>query len=241
MISKDRGATLGMKALADDDRPYEKLEKQGAGALSDAELVAILLKTGVRGRNVVDVARTLLADERGLHTLRDASIEELRHFPGIGRVKSIILKAAVELANRLQRAAGPEPGLAISSPEAAMRHLGPVLYPLEREEFHILLLDTRRRLIRHTQVSAGGLSLAVVFPRDVFRHALRANAAFIILAHNHPSGDPTPSNDDIATTATLSRIGEVMGIGVTDHIVVGKTKYVSMKALGLMAKNEDMR
>lgn len=222
---------LVMKALAADDRPYEKFETKGPKALSDTELVAILLRSGMAGRNSLDLARVLLASG-GLRGLQDATLEELRHVPGIGRVKSIVLKTAVELGRRMAQRRPPSPFEPITSPTDAAGHLVPLLSELDREEFHVLLLDARHRLIRIAQVSAGGLAAAVVFPRDVFRIALKANAAAIMLAHNHPSGDETPSKADIEATRVFTNIGRMMGINVLDHLIIANQRWVSMKKLG---------
>lgn len=225
-------APLMMKELAGDDRPYEKLEAKGAAHLSDAELVAILLKSGIAGRNSLELARTLLAGGNGLSVLRSASLEELRHVTGVGRVKSIVLKAAVEVGRRLEQERRPQRGEPIRSPADAYRVLAPLLADLDREEFHILLLDARHRLIRSEQVSAGGLAAAVVFPRDVFRLALKANAASIMLAHNHPSGDSEPSQADLEATRVFDEIGRMMGIAVVDHLIIGSGGYTSLKQAG---------
>lgn len=226
-------APLLMKELAADDRPYEKLEMKGAKALSDTELIAILLRSGMAGYNSLDLARALL-QPAGLLGLKDASLEELQHVPGIGRVKSIVLKSAMELGRRLENLQSPNKDDPITSPAGAAKHIVPILADLDREEFHVLLLDARHRLIRSEQVSAGGLAAAVVFPRDVFRIALKANAAAIMLAHNHPSGDETPSKADIEATEVFSNLGRMMGIKVLDHLVVASGRWLSMKQAGLI-------
>ena len=223
---------LIMKELSEDDRPYEKLEWRGAAHLSDAELVAILLKSGIAGKNSLDLARSLLANDAGLMILNTASLEELQRYSGIGRVKSIVLKAAVEVGRRLERTRPPKRGEPIKSPDDAVRILSPFMADLEREEFHVLLLDARHRLIRSELVSAGGLSAAVVFPRDVFRLALKANAAAIMLAHNHPRGDAAPSKTEIAATRVFDNIGRMMGITVLDHLVIARGRFVSLKQQG---------
>lgn len=224
--------TLLMKDLSWDDRPYEKLENKGAAHLSDAELVAILLKSGVAGRNSLDLARTVLAGTGGLANVASVSLEELQRYAGVGRVKSIVLKAAVELGRRIERKQPPRRGEPIRSPDDAHRVLAERMGDLEREEFHVLLLDARHRLIRGEQVSAGGLAAAVVFPRDVFRLALKANAAALMLAHNHPSGDAEPSKADLEATRVFENIGRMMGIPVLDHLIIVRDGFVSLKQKG---------
>ncbi len=229
----DQEAALTMKELPQSERPYEKAESQGLGALSHAELVAILLTSGRGGETAVQLAQKLLVMTEGLAGLLDASPQELQQIPGIGQVKSIRVLAAVELGQRaasqrqLQtraRASGPDEVIAYV--EASMRYL-------PREEFHVLLLDTRNRIIRSVRISQGGLAAAVIHPRDIFREAVKANAASMVLVHNHPSGDPSPSQADIESTHRFKELGKMMGIPVLDHVIVGAESSASFSRLGL--------
>jgi DNA repair protein RadC len=224
---------LIMKELAIDDRPYEKLEAYGSQALSDSELVAILLRTGRKGKTSLELARDLLAGQ-GAARIGRQSLEEIQSVAGIGRVKAITLKAAIEFGRRVLQEKRLRRGDEIRCPSDAIALFEPLLAPLDREEFHVLLLDTRHRVIRSERVSSGGLASAVIAPRDVFRLALRANAAALMLAHNHPSGDPTPSRQDIEATRVFSELGSLMGIPVLDHLILGSESSCSLKQLGYL-------
>lgn len=225
-------APLTMKDIPRSERPYEKAESDGVRALSNAELVAVLLTTGRAGETAIQTAQKALVMSDGLAGLLDASLEELQEVPGIGRVKSIRVLAALELGQRAvserQRdtrtvAGGPDD--LIGYVEASMRYL-------PREEFHVLLLDTRNRIIKSVRISQGGLASAVIHPRDIFREAVKANAAAIVLVHNHPSGDSSPSRADVESTRKFMKLGNMMGIPVLDHIIVGAESSSSFKQLG---------
>lgn len=229
----DQGAALTMKELPESERPYEKALDQGLGALSHAELLAIILTTGRGGETAVQMAQKLLLASEGLAGLLEASPQELQAIPGIGKVKSIRVLAAVELGQRAasqrqvqDRASASGPDEVISYVEASMRYL-------PREEFHVLLLDTRNRIIRSVRISQGGLAAAVIHPRDIFREAVKANAASMVLVHNHPSGDPSPSQADIESTRKFRELGKMMGIPVLDHVIVGAESSASFSRLGL--------
>jgi DNA repair protein RadC len=214
------------------DRPRERLESLGAEALSDVELLALLLRTGDRQADALGVARDLLARTGGLHGLARAEPHALVGARGIGPAKSATLRAALELGRRL--AAGRlRPGSPIRSAEDVHRHLHPRLRHLPHELFLVLLLDGRHRLIRHEVVSQGTLTASLVHPREVFRPALREPAAALVLVHNHPSGDPTPSAEDREVTQRLARAGEILGVRVLDHVVVAERGYCSMREEGL--------
>lgn len=226
-------APLTMKDLPESERPYEKAESGGVRTLTNAELVAVLLSTGRAGETAVQTAQKALVMSGGLSGLLDTSLEELQEVPGIGRVKSIRILAAVELGQRAvserqaeMRATAGGPDEVIGYVEASMRYL-------PREEFHVLLLDTRNRIIKSVRISQGGLTSAVIHPRDIFREAVKANAAAIVLAHNHPSGDSAPSRADVESTRKFTKLGNMMGIPVLDHIIVGAESSSSFKQLGL--------
>jgi len=220
-----------MKALASHDRPREKLARAGAEALGDNELVALLLGSGTRGRGALDVANGLLDAAAGLRGLTRMSRDELARTHGIGGARAARIQAAIELGRRsLTR--DPQDRPQFGTPRDVASYLLPLFgsHPVER--FGVMLLDTRHRLVRARVLSVGSLDASVVHPREVFREAVLAGAAAIVLFHNHPSGDPTPSRDDLSLTRRLVTAGDIVGIDVIDHIVLADSRYVSMKEEG---------
>lgn len=223
--------------MAEKDRPRERLMAEGAETLSSAELVAILLRTGRQGYSAVDIARQLLAQFQTLDRLARASVEELRGIKGIGRDKAIALKSAFTLAQRMARELQAESPM-LDTPERVADLLREENRLFEVEQFQILLLNTRRRLIRIERLARGTLDTVLVHPRDVFKLAIAANASAVVLVHNHPSGDPTPSEADIRVTRDLIRAGQLLKIDVLDHIILGRRStdrsqdYVSLRELG---------
>jgi DNA repair protein RadC len=217
--------------------PRERLRSRGADALSAAELIALLLRTGARGRDAVDVARALLARSGGLDRLESAPACELAAVPGVGAAKAASLIAAFELGRRCAGSALPE-GAALRSPEDVFRHFGTRLRRLAQERFIVVFLDGRHRVLGEETVSQGTLTASLVHPREVFRPALRASAAALILVHNHPSGDPTPSAEDRVVTERLARAGEILGVRVLDHVVVAERGYVSLREDGALDGDE---
>jgi DNA repair protein RadC len=215
------------------DGPRERLRARGAEALSAAELIALLLRTGARGHDAVDVARALLARTGGLDRLESAPTCELAAVPGVGAAKAASLIAAFELGRRCAGSHLPE-GASLRSPQDVFRHFGPRMRRLTQEHFAVVLLDGRHRVLGDEVVSQGTLTASLVHPREVFRPALRASAAALILVHNHPSGDPTPSAEDRAVTERLARAGEILGIRVLDHVVVAERGYVSLREEGAL-------
>ncbi|MEI8199290.1 MAG: DNA repair protein RadC [Eubacteriales bacterium] len=229
--------TQSMHELPLSSRPYERLEESGEKSLSDAELIAILIKNGSAGSSSLELAqKILMMDSRGegLSFLRDLSIEELRGCKGLGRVKAITLKAAMEMGRRSMRIDPFWKNMQIGGPKDAITIFENEMTHLKKEEVHTLLLDTRHRVIRHVTISSGGLASAGIYPRELLREAIKANAAAFVLAHNHPSGDPKPSPDDIATTKALQKAADLIGIELVDHIVVGHGSSVSLKELGCL-------
>lgn len=215
------------------DRPRERLEALGPEALSDAELVALLLRTGTHGRDALVLAAELLDRHGGLQGLARAGVAGRRTPPGLGPAKLATLRACVELGRRL--AAGRlHAGDPIRGPADVHRHFHPHLRHVPQERFLVLLLDGRQRLIRHEIVSQGTLTASLVHPREVFRPALREAAAALILVHNHPSGDPTPSGEDRDVTTRLAQAGEILGVHVLDHVVVAERGYRSLREEGLL-------
>lgn len=218
--------------MATSERPRERLARLGPEALTNAELVAILLRSGVPGLNALQLAQRVLMESGGLTGLHRVSFDELRRYRGLGPAKAAQLKSAVEIGRRLA-VATPEERPVIQSPEDAA---GLVLYEmgaLEREQLRVLILDTRNRLVRTREVYRGSLNSSWIRIGEVFRDAVRLNAAAVIIAHNHPSGDPTPSPEDVAVTKAMVEAGRLLDIEVLDHLVVGQGRYVSMKAKGL--------
>ncbi len=223
-----RAAPVGIAALAPADRPREKLLRQGAATLDDAELVAVVLGSGVRGCDALAVGRELLNAAGALDGLAVLPPARLTRARGIGPGRAARLLAAVELGRRV--IAGPRPERPrLSSPAAAAAHLLPRLGRLREEHFGVLLLDTRHRLIRAVVVSVGSLDSSLVHPREVFRAALEHSAAAIVLFHNHPSGEPSPSAEDLSLTRRLVESGELVGIPVVDHVVVGDGCWHSVR------------
>lgn len=228
---------LRIKDLPSHERPRERLLAQGAEALSNAELVAILLRTGRQGESVLHIAQKLLADYGSLDRLCRATWQDLCKVKGIGRDKAATLAAAFKLAARMAREIRNEAPL-LDTPERVADLLREDNRPREVEHFQVALLNTRRRLIRMENLSQGTLDTILVHPREVFRAAIAAGAAAVILVHNHPSGDPTPSDADIKVTRDLIRAGQLLKIDVVDHIILGHRTaerpkdWVSLRELG---------
>jgi DNA repair protein RadC len=218
------------------ERPRERLLAHGAAALANSELVALLLRTGTRGRTGMQLAHHLLAN--GLTALAQAAPGELAAIRGVGPAKATTLLAAFELGRRI--AAKPlQRGERISSPEDVHRHFHARLRDAPAEEFHIVLLDARHRVLRSVLTSQGTLTASLVHPREVFRPALREAAAALVLVHNHPSGDPTPSSEDRQVTRRLARAGALLGIPVLDHVIVADRGYASLREQGELAPEVD--
>jgi DNA repair protein RadC len=224
-----------VRSLAPQDRPREKLADHGPAALGDNELVAVLLGHGGGGEGALTLANRLLEDLGGLRGLAKASAGALARRRGIGPAMSSRLVAAVELGRRsVVRAAPPRAQLA--SPADAARYLLPRFGTAEVEQGGVLLLDARHRVLHARVLTRGTADATPMHPRDVFREATLAAAAAVVLFHNHPSGDPTPSADDVALTQRMIEAGEVMGIAVLDHLVLGDTSYCSLRELGKLAR-----
>jgi DNA repair protein RadC len=215
-----------------EERPRERLKRLGAQALNSAELLAILLRVGVRGENAVQVGQRLLQHFGGISGLHRASFEELRAEHGIGSAKAAQIKAAIELGRRLALEAPGERPI-IRSPADAAALVQYEMSGLEKEVMRVLLLDTRNHVLGIVDVASGSLNAAHIRVAEVFTPAVRRNAAAILLVHNHPSGDPTPSPDDVAITRVILEAGKLLDIDVLDHLVIGQGRYVSLKERGL--------
>ncbi len=214
------------------ERPRERLKHQGAQALATQELIAILLRVGTRGENVVRVAEKLLVQCHGLGGLSRASITELSAVKGVGDAKAIQIKAALELGRRLT-IASPDERPVVKSPADAANLLLIEMSAHEQEHMRVLLLDTRNRVLGSPTIYIGNLNTAVVRIGELFRDAIRQNCAAIIVAHNHPSGDPTPSPEDVRVTEQIVSAGKLLDIDVLDHLVIGGQRFVSLKERGL--------
>ena len=236
-VNAKMNANLRIKDLPQSDRPRERLVEHGAESLKNSELIAILLRTGLKGASAIQVAEHLLKKFESLDNLARASLADLRQIKGIGRDKAIALKSAFTLATRMARELQRESPV-LDTPERIASLLREENRMYEVENFQVVLLNTRRRLIRVERISQGTLDTILVHPREVFRAAISASAAAVVLAHNHPSGDPTPSEGDIKVTRDLIRGGQLLKIEVLDHIILGKATlerprdYTSLRELG---------
>ncbi|MYJ79095.1 MAG: JAB domain-containing protein [Caldilineaceae bacterium SB0670_bin_27] len=217
-----------IKEMPEDLRPRERLEYVGAGALSAAELLAIVLRTGGPGENVIRQAERLLTDFNGLPGLAHASFEELTKTRGIGKAKVTQIKAALELGRRLLLAAPLERDK-IQSPSDVANLLMLEMGMLEREQVRVVLLDTKNNVQRTPVVYSGSLNAAVIRVGEIFTDAVRANSASLIVVHNHPSGDPTPSPEDVQVTKQIVAAGKLLQIDVLDHLIITRNSYVSLK------------
>ena len=228
---------LRLKDQPASERPRERLVAHGAETLSNAELIAILLRTGLKGANAVEVGKQLVCKFGSLQSLALASVDDLLKVKGIGRAKAITLVAAFSLAQKMAKELQDESPV-LDTPENVVRLVRARNLLLETEQFQVLLLNTRKRLVRAEKISDGTLDTILVHPREVFKSAIAANAAAIVLVHNHPSGDPTPSEADIKVTRDLIRAGQLLKIEVLDHIILGRATserakdYASLRELG---------
>lgn len=216
-----------------EDRPRERFLTKGAEALSDAECLAIVLGTGIPGQTALDQAQSLLAAFGSLGEIAAREVQELAWIGGLGIAKAVRLGAAVELTRRLR--ARPGAGrVRLSSPDEVAGYYGPVLEAKKKEVFRVALLDSQNGLLRDVQVSEGSLSAAIVHPREVFRSAILEATAHLILVHNHPSGDPTPSKEDLQLTRQLVEGARLLGMRIHDHVIIGHGRHASFAQRGLL-------
>lgn len=218
---------LKMKDIPISERPYEKLEKFGAERLSDAELLAVIIRTGSRSETSVSLAQRILKTEQQV-PINEVSLQELMKIKGVGRVKAIQIKAVLELGKRLVSFRKSDK-VYIKVPQDASELLMEDMRFLNKEYVKGLLLNTKNELIKTVDISIGSLNSSVVHPREVFSEAVRCGCASIVLVHNHPSGDPTPSAEDISITKRLSDAGKILGVELLDHIIIGDKVFVSLK------------
>lgn len=226
-------STLFIRDLPASERPREKLLSQGAKSLSNQELLALLLGTGTVTENVLDLARQLLAKAGGLQGLANMSVEELLAIKGIGPAKAAAIQAALQLGIRMLETSR-RVGALIRSPEDVVDLLMAEMKQLDREYFRIVLLDTKHRVIDMPIISIGNLNSSIVHPREMFKECIRRSSSGVIMVHNHPSGDPEPSDDDLDVTERIVEAGKLLGIDVLDHIIIGDNRFVSLHARGFM-------
>jgi len=224
---------MTIESWPETDRPRERLYFNGPTALADAELLALQLGSGRRGKDAVEVAREMLATYGSLSGVAGREVNELARLPGVGRAKAARLVAAFELTRRL-RARTPGARMALSSPGEVYAAFGPLMEDLQREVFRIALLDTKNGLLRDKVISEGTLSASLVHPREVFKPVILESAASVILLHNHPSGDPTPSREDVRLTRQLVDCARLLDLRIHDHVIVGRGRYVSLAEQGLI-------
>jgi len=223
---------LTIKEMPSDERPQEKLKLRGAASLSNGELLALLLRTGLPGETVVDIAQRLLATHGGLLGLSRVDYADLCKERGLGEVKAAKLKAAVELARRLQ-VERPDERARINSPEDIAALVSSEMAALDQEELRVVLLNTKNEVLKIVTVYRGSVNAAQIRVAEVFKEAIRQNAPSLVILHNHPSGDPTPSGDDVAVTRELVQAGRLLDIEVLDHLVIGDGRHTSMRRKGL--------
>ncbi len=232
MTEQEPRPTYRIADLHASDRPRERLASLGAQALSSAELIAILLRVGVKGENAVAVGQRLLNKFGGLSGLHRAPFAELKKQHGIAEAKAAQIKAAIELGRRLTLES-PEERPTINSPADAAALVAYEMSALEQEHLRVILLDRRNRVLETVEVYKGSVNSSQVRVGEIFKEAVRKNASAIIVIHNHPSGDPTPSPDDVAVTRAIVQAGKLLDVDVLDHMVIGHGKWVSLKERGL--------
>lgn len=226
------GYRLMLKELAPDERPRERLMLRGPASLSDGDLIAILLNTGLVGETVTDVAQRLLAEHGGLRGLQRLEIVELTKIRGLGAAKAVRLKAALELGRRLA-ILSPDQRPQIASPDDVVNLVSIEMAALEQEQLRVVLLDTKHRVIVQKTIYQGSVNQAQVRVAEVFRDAVRHNAVAVVAVHNHPTGDPTPSAADVALTAELARAGQLLDVELLDHLIIGQGRWTSLRRLNL--------
>lgn len=228
--------TFTMKEMPSEERPYEKCERSGAGSLSDVELLSVLLRTGTKGMTAIDLARKILYPinaQEGLLNIHHWNYEQLKKMKGIGRVKAIQLICLSELAKRLAKATA-HTMLDFSSPETIANYYMEDMRHQKQEVLKLLLLNTKAKLVGETDISKGTVNAAIISPRELFVEALQKNAVSIILLHNHPSGDAMPSKEDVLITKRIRDAGNLIGIELIDHLIIGDNCYISLSEKGFI-------
>ncbi|PFA64597.1 hypothetical protein CN378_15380 [Bacillus sp. AFS015802] len=224
---------LMIRDFPQDERPRERLIQCGAASLSNQELLAILLRTGTKSESVLQLSNRLLNQFDGLNLLKDASLEEITKTKGIGLAKAVQIMAAVEFGRRISNLAFDD-RYSIRSPEDGANYVMNDMRFLAQEHFVCLYLNTKNQVLHKQTIFIGSLNASIVHPREVFKEAFRRSAASIICIHNHPSGDPTPSREDIEVTKRLVECGRIIGIDILDHLIIGEKKFISLKEKGYL-------
>lgn len=225
-----------IKEMLEEERPYEKCARFGASNLTNIELLAVLLRTGTRGENSMQLAEKILYpifSQEGILNIHQWTLEQLMQLKGIGKVKAVQILCLSELAKRLAKATA-QSGLNFSTPSSIAEYYMEDMRHKRQEAMKLLLLNTKTKLIGETDISKGTVNSAVISPRELFVEALQKNAVSIILLHNHPSGDPTPSKEDVLITRRIRDAGELIGVELLDHIIIGNNCYISLKEKGLI-------
>ncbi|WP_318246398.1 RadC family protein [Rossellomorea aquimaris] len=224
---------LMIRDFPQDERPRERMIQSGAASLSNQELLAILLRTGTKSESVLQLSNRLLTHFDGLNLLKDASLEEITKTKGIGLAKAVQIMAAVEFGRRISNLAFDD-RYSIRSPEDGANYVMNDMRFLAQEHFVCLYLNTKNQVLHKQTIFIGSLNASIVHPREVFKEAFRRSAASIICIHNHPSGDPTPSKEDIEVTKRLVECGRIIGIDILDHLIIGEKKFISLKEKGYL-------
>ncbi|MEC0225569.1 RadC family protein [Paenibacillus alba] len=225
--------SLMLREVPNEERPRERMLQYGAGALSHVELLAILLRTGTVSESAVRLASRILNESGGLRSLVDMSKDQLTQIKGIGDAKALQIMAGIELGRRLAKSSHAE-RVTIRSPKDIANLMSEDLRYLQKEHFVCLFLNTKNHLLAQETLSMGSLNASIVHPREVFRAAIKRSSASIVCVHNHPSGDPTPSPEDIQLTHRLVEAGTIIGIEVLDHVIIGDQRFISLKEQGFM-------
>lgn len=224
---------IRMKDVPMEDRPRERLIRHGSGTLSDRDLIAIILRSGSKNESVLQLSERLISHFEGMEFLKEASIEELSKIKGIGTAKAVQLLASFEIGKRMLARRG-DARYTIRSPEDGAGYVMEEMRVLKQEHFICLFLNTKNQVLHKSTIFIGSLNASIVHPREVFKEAVRRSAASIICFHNHPSGDPSPSREDVDVTKRLASCGKMLGVDVLDHIIIGDSAFVSLKQKGLM-------
>ena len=217
-----------------EERPVEKLLSSGPETLSNAELLAVILRTGTRGENIISLSTRIISEFDGLDGLLDAGIEEISTIKGVKNIKASQILALGELVKRINKLTLTKDSRNISSPKDVAEYVMKEMMFLKQEILKVIMLDTKNNIIGIKDVFKGSLNTSIVHPREIFKEAIKKSSSSIIICHNHPSGDPTPSKEDINITIRLKECGKIMGIDLLDHLIVGKDKFVSLKEKGII-------
>ncbi|MCF0147513.1 MAG: DNA repair protein RadC [Clostridium sp.] len=220
--------------IPEEERPVEKLLINGPEALSNPELLAVILRTGTRGENIISLSTRIISEFNGLDGLLDAGINEITNIKGVKNIKASQIMAMGELVRRINKLNVLKSGKVISSPSDIANHVMKEMVVLKQEVLKLIMLDTKNNIIGIKDLFKGSLNTSIVHPREIFKEAIKKSSSSIIICHNHPSGDPTPSKEDINITIRLKECSKIMGIDLLDHLIIGKDQYVSLKEKGII-------